>query len=106
MRSWEFGPHLREFFPMSSLKFYWEIIIRKRRRSARWLKDKEFKGIIILEYEGWDYFNFNKSWKEKITREEFWNRILNSSCQMSNKFRLGFNKGPIVKTKYDKSDSK
>lgn len=81
---------------MKVWKFYWEIVIRKRRSSNRWLRDKEFKGISIIEYNGWDHHNFNKSWKEQITREEFWIKIMNSGCQMSGKFGLGFNKGPII----------
>lgn len=31
-------------------------------------------GVIVLDPDGWDRTNFHESWKQKITRAEFWCR--------------------------------
>ena len=38
--------------------------------------------IIILDPDGWDRENFEKSWEELITKEEFDNRVAHSTCIM------------------------
>ena len=44
-----------------------------------WLETDEFKGYVIFDPDGWDGNNFEKSWNEKITRDEFKERLYKST---------------------------
>lgn len=48
--------------------------------SADWLKyDPNYEGYAIVDPDGWDRANFDQSWAELITREEFTRRVMLSS---------------------------
>lgn len=46
-----------------------------------WLKDPKYKGLVVLDPDGWDRQNFKASWAEKITRGEFERRVVVSTCR-------------------------
>jgi hypothetical protein len=45
--------------------------------SDEWIK---LSGIIVTDPDGWDRKNFDVSWHEKITFDEFYNRASISTC--------------------------
>lgn len=47
------------------------------RSSVDWLKD--FPNLVILDPDGWDRSNFDESWAELISREEFLDRVTKST---------------------------
>jgi len=50
--------------------------------SDKWLKDDEFKNLIILDPDGWDRANFQYSfYEEQISLEEFRKRVYVSTIQ-------------------------
>ena len=51
--------------------------------SEEWYSELSFpKGIVILDPDGWDRSRFEYSWFiEKISEEEYRNRLLDSTCQ-------------------------
>lgn len=49
-----------------------------------WLKDSRFAGITVLDPDGWDRSDFEKSWAEEITEGEMNRRIIMSTCLMVN----------------------
>jgi len=64
------------------------------KNSEEWFKlHKEGKGgafdkikaVKILDPDGWDRSNFEESWNELITQEEFDNRLLISTCLFERK---------------------
>lgn len=59
--------------------------------AEEWLQEPEFKGIIILDPDGWDRRpgHFEKSWNKKITKQEFNKRLM--YCTISGYFP-GLNK--------------
>lgn len=81
----------------SKAKRYWQIIKRERRSAKRWLKDTEFREFTIIEPTGWDSINFVESWNEKITREEFRNRILTSVCKFPSGSSLNYSCGIFIR---------
>ena len=34
----------------------------------------------VIDADGWDRSNFEQSWNEPITENEFWNRVATSTC--------------------------
>ena len=52
------------------------------RTPDEWLEDDDFKGVIVMDPDGWDRQNYEESWAEKITRDEFGNRMGRSTCQI------------------------
>ena len=46
----------------------------------QWLATDEFKGITVLDPDGWDRRNFEKSWVEPLTHYEFTVRLGLSTC--------------------------
>jgi hypothetical protein len=56
------------------------------RSADEWLADDEFSDITIMDPDGWDRSNFEVSWNEKITKEEFSQRLLVSTLIMKNPF--------------------
>ena len=51
------------------------------RSAEMWLKHPDFKGIQVLDPDGWDrHGDFSKSWSEPITRYEFEVRLGLSTC--------------------------
>jgi hypothetical protein len=52
--------------------------------SSEWIKEVGYE---IIDPDGWDRTNFDYSFnKEKITFEEFKNRIMNSTVRRTTKF--------------------
>jgi len=49
-----------------------------------WLKDSRFAGITVLDPDGWDRSDFEKSWAEEITEGEMNRRVIMSTCLMVN----------------------
>lgn len=63
----------------------------ERLSSIQWAKKYEISGLydykkkcklFILDPDGWDRKNFNKSIKEKITKIEFWKRCFESTMEV------------------------
>jgi len=52
----------------------------EKKNSEDWKKDPKYAHIEILDPDGWDRKNFEESWNEEITEEEFQNRIAISTC--------------------------
>lgn len=53
----------------------------KKMKPEDWLKDKEFKGITILDPDGWDRKpdNWDKDWGTPLTKQEMWGRVMRST---------------------------
>lgn len=51
-----------------------------KRTPEEWLAQPEYKGLIILDPDGWDRKNFEESWAEPITQEVFIRRVMISIC--------------------------
>lgn len=51
--------------------------------SDEWLARLNIDRKSILDPDGWDRSNFEASWAEKITRDEFVNRVLKSTCTLT-----------------------
>jgi chromosome segregation ATPase len=51
------------------------------KKSQYWLEEKikETPGFVLLDPDGWNRLDFNFSWEEEITKEEFENRLLHST---------------------------
>lgn len=55
----------------------------ERKLSAdEWLAEPEYEGLIVLDPDGWNRMDFEKSWAEKITQNEFNSRVMRSTCQI------------------------
>lgn len=50
--------------------------------SALWAQDDDYKHMTIMDPDGWDRQNFEESWNEEITKEEFDKRLLQSTVIM------------------------
>lgn len=59
-------------------------MIADLRTPEQWLQDSEFKGIEILDPDGWDRRGgyWEQSWGESITREEMWIRTNKSTLSV------------------------
>ncbi len=55
--------------------------LEEKKSSGEWLEDEEFEGLCILDPDGWDRKNFDKSWNEKITKRNFIARIMKSTIK-------------------------
>lgn len=47
-----------------------------------WLKEPEYENILILDPDGWDRSNFERSWNELIDRDEFNIRLNKSTVKI------------------------
>lgn len=45
-----------------------------------WLARSEFWGVVVVDPDGWDRTNFEKSWLEPLTHSEFKRRLEKSTC--------------------------
>jgi hypothetical protein len=45
-----------------------------------WLLKPAYRGMVIMDPDGWDRKNFEASWAEPITEDEFAKRMLMSTC--------------------------
>lgn len=56
------------------------------RTPDEWLLTENWKGITVLDPDGWDRKNFSVSWSTPITEQEFSDRIAQSTCQFPQNF--------------------
>lgn len=62
--------------------------------SAEWLRQSQYAGIVVMDPDGWDRKDFERSWGEEITEEEFFARLLQSTCLFNQTaVRYGRNQG-------------
>ena len=52
----------------------------ERKTPDQWLNHPDFKGIIVMDPDGWDRKDFDRSWADPITRYEFEVRLGLSTC--------------------------
>lgn len=50
--------------------------------SQEWNTQPKYKNHIVLDPDGWDRANFEVSWNEPITEEEFVRRLQRSTCML------------------------
>jgi len=46
-----------------------------KKTSAEWMKTEKYRSLVIFDPDGWDRRNFERSWNEEITEEEFERRV-------------------------------
>ncbi len=51
-----------------------------KRDGQGWLAQPEYKGLVVMDPDGWNRTDFDNSWREEITKEEFDRRVLHSTC--------------------------
>lgn len=61
--------------------------MQEMKTSEDWFSElSEPRGLRIISPDGWDREHFDQSWFfEKITKEEYLNRLFNSVCVYKNK---------------------
>lgn len=47
-----------------------------------WLATSDYAGVTVLDPDGWDRKNFEHSWAEELTREEFDSRLTLCTVQI------------------------
>lgn len=52
----------------------------EKKKPDDWLKMPQYEGLIIYDPDGWDRKNYEVSWNEEITEEEFNRRLMLSTC--------------------------
>lgn len=52
------------------------------RTPDEWLATDEFAGWVVLDPDGWDRLNFEKSWAERIDHATFTARLVRSTCKI------------------------
>ena len=50
------------------------------RTPDQWLAEPQYRGIVVVDPDGWDRKNFEQSWSEPISEAEFSARMMMSSC--------------------------
>jgi hypothetical protein len=45
-----------------------------------WLCEPKYRAFTVQDPDGWDRLNFEASWAEEITEQEFNQRLINSTC--------------------------
>ncbi len=79
------GDSPRNCFSKEYRDNYDKIDFRTRKGSEEWLKivgQEMGRRIIVLDPDGWDRKNFEESWAEKISKEEFCHRLNMSTTQI------------------------
>lgn len=51
-----------------------------------WLQTPKYQGLTIMDPDGWDRKNYQQSWNEKISWQEFEKRAAESTCLMKDPF--------------------
>lgn len=54
--------------------------MKQRMTAEEWLNIPDYHGVKVLDPDGWDRSDFERSWAEQITREEFEARLTESTC--------------------------
>lgn len=71
-------------FPTRIEKF---IDVEDEKKTAdEWLAHPDYAGLKILDPDGWDRQNFEVSWAESITKDEFILRMCRSTCDLGKTF--------------------
>ncbi len=47
-----------------------------------WLREPQYHAVSVIDPDGWDRKNYKASWAEEITEQEFYQRLLNSTCRI------------------------
>jgi hypothetical protein len=55
--------------------------VDRKLSAEEWLATDDYKGIQVLDPDGWDRKNYDVSWAEKITKNEFERRLVKSTCR-------------------------
>jgi hypothetical protein len=65
--------------------------MEEKRTPQEWL-ESEFKGVTILDPDGWDRSDYKESWSEPITKDEMGRRTMMSTVQIEkdSPFTKGF----------------
>lgn len=53
-----------------------------KQKPEEWLRLPEYAGITVLDPDGWNRQDYERSWNEEIDEEEFRNRLWASTLQM------------------------
>jgi len=53
-----------------------------KKNAEEWLAEPQYAGVTILDPDGWDRKNYEESWAEEITREEFEKRLVRCTVQI------------------------
>jgi len=53
------------------------------RTAEEWLAQPQYAGITVLDPDGWDRRNYEESWNEKISENEFGKRLGVSTVQIA-----------------------
>ena len=63
---------------------FMEVDMDKLKSAEEWLAEPEYEGITIYDPDGWDRRGeyWEASWNEKITKQEFERRMVESTCLM------------------------
>lgn len=60
----------------------------EKKTPDEWLEHPDYEGIEILDPDGWDRQNFEESWAELLTKHEFFQRMIQSTCSLPSAFEL------------------
>ncbi|KKL46728.1 hypothetical protein LCGC14_2342690, partial [marine sediment metagenome] len=56
--------------------------------AEEWLASTKYIGVTILDPDGWNRKNFEASWAEKITQEEFEKRVAASTITVDKNYQI------------------
>lgn len=60
----------------------------EKKTPDEWLAHPDYVGLEILDPDGWDRQNFDVSWAEPITQNEFTLRMCQSTCDLRKTFKM------------------
>lgn len=60
---------------------YETLTILLKKTPADWLKEPQYKGLIIMDPDGWDRRNYAVDWAIPLTESEFAKKAMNSTCK-------------------------
>lgn len=58
--------------------------LRGRRTADDWLRTRRFRGVEVIDPDGWR--KPNMSWSDRVTRSEFESRLVESTCSFPKGF--------------------
>jgi len=73
-------PDDSEMEPVSEAEFLADMASLCKKTPVEWLGTPEFKGIQILDPDGWDLANYDEDWAKPLTRQEFFDKLVVSTC--------------------------
>lgn len=60
-----------------------------KKTPEQWLQEPQYKHLTVLDPDGWDRLNFEQSWAEPLTQDEFTARLLISTVITGPEFMAG-----------------